>query len=411
MKKLKVLALGGSGDMGRMVVAILLESPIITSITVADKNFERAKHFAELVGTEKLTTTEIDVTEHSRLVQLISEHDLVVNTVGPYYKFGLPIIEATIEAKKNYIDINDDAKPTLDMLERSQKAKEAGITATVGFGASPGFTNLMAVLACLELDQVDDLITAWGFGIMKEEGEKPKFYPKPSKFYAKFKDDPLIANAAFMHLFYESLEKIPTFKDGRMVEIEPLTAAPPLQFPGFKDTYACHIGHPEPVTLPRVISANNVSNLMYLGKTATDMVHKYSQKITQKELTISEATVAFLTELRIQTKANPEIMKEYADLPPYLCAVATGEKGGKKKKVAIAIQHIPFGAMAGVTSVPLAIGAMMILEGKIKEKGVFSPEEVFKTKESIEQLFDKYAKYCGKNLTHDDVLLKEIINL
>ena len=79
--------------------------------------------------------------------------------------------------------------------------------------------------------------------------------------------------------FYEALEKIPTFKDGKMVEIEPLTEASPLQIPGFKDTYVYHIGHPESVTLPRVIDANSISNVMYLGKTAMSMFQKYNQKI------------------------------------------------------------------------------------------------------------------------------------
>jgi len=291
-----------------------------------------------------------------------------------------------------------------------QNAKDAGITAVIGFGASPGLTNLMAVLACSELDGVDDLITAWGWGFVKE-GKKPEYYIMPKKFYAKYKDAPMIANAATMHLFYETLEKIPTFKGGKIIEIEPLTEAEPLQFPGFKDTYVCHIGHQEPVTLSRVIKANSVSNLMYMGKTATDMVREYSQKISNKELTISEASVNFSRELRTRARSDPEVLKEYADLPPGLSVVATGIKDGKRKKVAIAAQRAPFGAMAGVTGVPLAIGAWMILEGKIKEKGIFTPEEVINNKEDLNSFFDRYANYCGKNLTVKDILLKRVVDL
>ncbi len=407
---MKVLALGGSGDMGRMTVAILLEAPEVSSITVADKNYEKAKHFVEMVGSDKLSAAEVDVTERAKLVDLISSHDLVINTVGPYYKFGKPILEATIEAKKDYIDINDDTKPTLESLDMDQKAKDASITAIIGFGASPGLTNLMAVLACSELDEVDDLITAWGLGLAKE-GKKPNYYVLPRKFYAKYKEDPHIANAATMHLFYETLEKIPTFKGGKIIEIEPLTEAEPLQFPGFKDAYVCHIGHPEPVTLPRVIKANSVSNLMYMGKMATDMVREYSQKISNKELTISEASVDFAKEVRMRVRKEPEVMKEYVNLPPRLCVVVTGTKDGKRKKVAIACQRAPFGAMAGVTGVPLAIGALMILEGKIKKTGVFTPEEIINTKEKLEAFFDRYAKYCGKNLTGKDILLEKVVDL
>ena len=41
---MRVLALGGSGDMGRMAVAVLLDFPdLVTSITVADKNYKQAE--------------------------------------------------------------------------------------------------------------------------------------------------------------------------------------------------------------------------------------------------------------------------------------------------------------------------------------------------------------------------------
>ena len=404
---MKVLALGGSGDMGRMAVAILLESPKATSITVADKNFERAKHLVDLIGSEKLEAVEIDVTEKSNLIELISSHDLVMNTVGPYYKFATMILEAVIEAKKPYVDICDDWKPTLDLLDMNEMAKKAGITAVIGLGASPGITNLMAVIACYRLDKVDELITAWGYGVGERVGSKPKYFIEPRKFYKIFKDIPVIANAATMHLFYETVENIPTFRDGKMIEIKPLTDAEPLQFPGYKDTYVCHIGHPEPVTLPRVIKSNSVSNLMYMGKIITDIVRKYTQQISNKELTVSEASIKFAEEVRIMNR-NEEVIKEFIGMPPGLSVIATGIKDGIRKKIAIANNRVPFGGMAGVTSVPLAITAKMLLNGEITEKGVFTPEEAIS---DVWVFFNRYAKYCGENLKGKDVLLVKEVDL
>jgi len=406
LKKMKVLALGGAGDMGRMAVAILIESPDISSITVADKNIERAQHFIDLVESEKVSAVEIDVSEHDKLVKLISSHDLVMNTVGPFYKFATIILDAVIKAKKPYIDICDDWKPTLDLLDMNKRTKKAELTAIIGMGASPGLTNLMAVIACSELDEIDELITAWGMGLMKE-GDKPKYYILPRKFYKKYKNKPLIANAATMHLFYETLEVIPTFKDGKMVDIPPLTEAEPLQFPGFKDTYVCHIGHPEPITLPRMIKANSVSNLMFMGKTATDIIRKYTQKISNKEISISEASVEFFKESS-RLERDPEIVKEYMNIPPGLCVIATGIKEGKRKKVAIATKRSPFGAMAGVTGVPLAIAALMLINREIKEKGVLTPEEAISDPMDF---FDRYAKFCGKDLTSKDVFLEKVVDL
>ncbi len=404
---MNILALGGSGDMGRMAVAILLESPNATSITVADKNYERAKHLVDLIDTDKLKAVEIDITEKNKLIELISSHDFVMNTVGPYYKFASMILDAVIEAKKPYVDICDDWKPTLDLLEMDDKAKKAGITAIIGIGASPGITNLMAVVACSKLDEVDDLITAWGYGSGERVGSKPKYFIEPGKFYKKFKDMPVIANAATMHLFYEALEEIPTYRDGKFFNIKPLTDADPFQFPGFKDTYVCHIGHPEPVTLPRVLKVNSVSNLMYMGKSITEIVRKYTQQISNKDQTISEATIKFGEELRNMRRDN-EFIKEYIGMPPGLSVIATGMRDGRRMKVAIANNYVPFGGMAGVTSIPLVLAAEMLINGEITEKGVLTPEEAIP---DPMEFFDRYAKHCGEDLTGNDVLLIKEVEL
>ncbi|MFX1532467.1 MAG: saccharopine dehydrogenase C-terminal domain-containing protein, partial [Promethearchaeota archaeon] len=277
----------------------------------------------------------------------------------------------------------------------------------IGIGASPGITNLMAVIACSKLDVVDDLITAWGTSITEKVGEEPKYYVPARLFYKKYKDMPIIANAATMHLFYETLEEIPTYKNGKLIDIKPLTDAEPYQFPEFKDTYVCHIGHPEPVTLPRVLKVKSVSNLMYMGKKVTEIIRKYTQKINNQELSVSEASVKFYEELRDRTR-DSEMINEYIGMPPGLSVIATGTKDGKRKKIAIANEKVPVGGMAGVTGVPLAIAAEMIIKGEITKKGVLTPEEAFT---DPMEFLNRYAKYCGKNFSGEDVLLIKEVDL
>jgi saccharopine dehydrogenase-like NADP-dependent oxidoreductase len=338
---------------------------------------------------------------------LISSHDVVINTVGPFYKFEVPILEAVIEAKKPFLDICDDWKPTLDALEFDDMAKNAGITAVIGIGASPGITNILAVYACSKLDEIDDLITAWGLDIDIKAGKKPKYFIKPEQLRKKLGKIERKPNAATMHLLYETIEKVPTFQNRKMTEIEPLTETEPYEFPGFKSMYTCHIGHPEPVTLPRTIKANSISNVMYIGETATDVTRKYSQKIKNKELTIEEATLSLtkefaeLTEKAFKDKA---ILEQYVGGPPTLTVIARGTKDGKKKKVGVGLAREPYGEMAGVTSVPLGIATIMLIEGKITKKGVLTPEEAFK--DNPMEFFDGIAPYCGKNLTGKDILIE-----
>ncbi|MHA1697069.1 MAG: saccharopine dehydrogenase family protein [Candidatus Helarchaeota archaeon] len=408
---MKVLALGGAGDMGRMAVAVLLESARVSAVTMADINIKQAEICVEMIGSEKLSAVQIDINEKKKLIELIKAHDVVINTIGPFYKFEKPLVEIIIETQKPFLDICDDWKPTLDVLEMDQKAKDAGVSAVIGIGASPGITNLMAVLACSKLDDVDDLITAWGECIDIKQGKKPKYYIKPKKLRKKLGQLPEKANAAVEHLLFETLEKIPVFKNGNMVYIEPLSEIEPFAFPGFKEMYATVIGHPEPITLPRTIKANSISNVMYIGKTATDIVRQYRQKILNKKITIQKAAIALekdFEKLEMRAKMGRAPLKEYLGGPPNLCVIGTGTKDGVPKKIAIALGRNPFGEMAGLTGVPLAIATIMMIEGKITKKGVLTPEEAITDPMDF---FNRMAPYCGNNLTGKDILIERIVNL
>ena len=405
---MNVLALGGSGDMGRMVIAVLLDSPSVSSITVGDVNYELANTFVEMVDSSKLSAVQIDINEKDKLLDLMASHDIVINTVGPFYRFEVPIIEAVIEAKKPFLDICDDWKPSLDALDFDQKAREAGITAVIGIGASPGITNIMAVHACSKLDEIDELITAWGVAAEIKTGRKPKYFIRPQKIAKKLGKTERKPNAAMMHLLYATNEKVSKFKNVQLGEIESLTETEPFDFPGYKSMYAVNIGHPEPVTLPRTIKANNISNVMYIGKTATNITRKYSQKIKNKEMTIEEATLGLTREWRDLNKKvfqDQNLADEYMGGPPTLSVIATGKKDGNRKKIGVALALEPFGAMAGVTSVPLGIATIMVIEGKINKKGILTPEEAFK--DNPMDFFNGIAPYCGKNLLGKDIL-KEI---
>ena len=46
----------------------------------------------------------------------MSKVDIVINTTGPFFKFGLPILKAAIDTNTHYFDICDDWEPTEKML-------------------------------------------------------------------------------------------------------------------------------------------------------------------------------------------------------------------------------------------------------------------------------------------------------
>jgi len=395
---MKVLALGGAGDMGRTAVISLINSRSIDAVTVADRNYEVAKKFVELIAVGKVSAAEIDVNDHCKLVDLIAQHDLVMSTVGPYYRLGPYITEACIEAKKSCVDICDDWKPMLNILAMDEAARKAGITVIPGIGASPGLSNLLAVLGASVFDEVDEIVTAWG------NGKAVSGPPQPHHISKKHLDvvRPSQENAAIVHLLYECIEPIPTFRDGKIINIEPLSDAAPIKFPGYKDTFAYHIGHPEPVTLPRTIKANSVSNVLFYGKSFIQLLRTLVGQIKKGELSIEKAA------LQLDKKANAEInIDDVASVLPPICVTISGWKNGTKKRSALGLRRIPYGQMAGSTGVPLAIATMMIAEGRITAKGVLTPESAIEPS----CFLNRYAEYCGRGVIINDILLKKEVHL
>ena len=118
---MKVLALGGSGGMGRFAVETCMDFDNISEVIVADINADAAIAFANSMN-GKVSGIGLDVTDTDALKAQMEEVDVVINTVGPFYKYGPPILQTAIDKSCHYLDINDDWEPTLEMLSLHEKA-------------------------------------------------------------------------------------------------------------------------------------------------------------------------------------------------------------------------------------------------------------------------------------------------
>jgi saccharopine dehydrogenase-like NADP-dependent oxidoreductase len=84
-----------------------------------------------------------------------------MGTIGPFYKYERKVASACIEAGVNYVSICDDYDAAAEFMELDEEAKQAGVTAITGVGWTPGTTNVFARLAAEQLDEVDEIATAW----------------------------------------------------------------------------------------------------------------------------------------------------------------------------------------------------------------------------------------------------------
>ena len=167
---MKILAIGGSGGMGRFAVDAAQHFDSVERIVVADLNESSAQDFAAQLN-NKVSSMGLDVSDDVALRKAMANTDLVINTCGPFYRYGVPVLQAAIDTGCHYVDICDDWEPTVEMLKLDQQAKDADVCAIVGLGASPGISNMLALMAMQELDSVATLYTGWDLGGATPEGE------------------------------------------------------------------------------------------------------------------------------------------------------------------------------------------------------------------------------------------------
>ena len=355
----KVLAIGGSGGMGRFAVREMLSCERIGSVVVADINAESAASFASDCG-EKVSSLGLDVTDPVALRNALKGIDVVVNTSGPFFKFAVPILEACIENKSHYFDICDDWEPTEEMLELDQKAIAAGISVVIGLGASPGITNLLGLFAMKELDDVETINTGCHLG-----GAKPEAESSQTKI-----------NAAMMHGVQQMTGSVKVFSKGQEEMVTPLRKLK-LEYPG-RGVFDVRIfGHPEAITFPHHYPAIKDSlNVCHGGESGLFLIRTILTLVNWGLVTKSRAA-AWLHWLESRPQTEDSVLEEMS-LPP-IYALAVGVKNGRRGSVGVSFSADMESILADLgmgraTGIPLAIGVRMLAEGKVDKKGVVAPE-------------------------------------
>ncbi|MGW4248314.1 saccharopine dehydrogenase family protein, partial [Nocardia sp. NPDC004722] len=248
---MRVLALGGAGAMGAAAVETATRLLGVERIVIGDRDGAAAQAAARRYCDARVPVSAltVDVTHGPALRDALTQVDLVLNTVGPYYRFGRMVLRAAIDTGTHYLDICDDWEPTLDMLDLDEQARTAGVCAVVGMGASPGVSNLLAALAAAELDTVIDAYTAWPVDVPDTGGEELLCAgERPS--------------AAAVHWMRQSSGAISAVAAGRLTAQRPLRPVT-LTLPGGRRGTAYTVGHPEPITLQRSLNpVGDAANLM-----------------------------------------------------------------------------------------------------------------------------------------------------
>ena len=356
---MRILNCGGSGEEGIFFTQDLLKfyGDKVSKVILCGRSQDKLNKAVVEIGSDKVTSQVLDINNHQEMVKAMKEVDLVLNYVGPFFRWGTKVLDAAIEAKKNYIDIDDDSESTLKKLDLDEKARAAGITAIVGLGSGPGSDNLLAKHAADKLDRTDEINIYW-VANMRYLGSR------------------LMPKAVITHS-YNGIQKAgPQFIDGKFVSPPPLSGAAWVDFdPPVGRAECMYFGHPEAVTLPRYIKglkrATNRGGLLphyqmdrlreavHLGLTRNEPIDVNGQPILPIDF-MAALGDAFPPDEYVGGSAMSGIKIE-----------VRGWKDGKPKEY---IYGGSTTSMAYATAAPAAIGVCMLYDGDIKKKGVYAPE-------------------------------------
>jgi saccharopine dehydrogenase (NAD+, L-lysine forming) len=360
MKSILIL---GAGEVGASAANFAAAIPGLDRIVIADISIEASERAAAQAG-PKASAICLDVRDALALDAALKGHDAVLNFVGPYFRFARPVLEAAIQAKVPYLDVNDDWEPTLDLLSLNEQARQNGLLALIGIGASPGVSNVLAKIAMTELPDAEDLFTVW------RAGEVGNGY-----------------SAAIEHWLHQSSRDIRVLRGGKMIEESPLRQIN-VSLPGLGSTDITTVGHPEPITLAQQYPQLQHSvNAMVIPPKLCGLLVSVSRQIDAGTLSVRAAADRFSSQY---LALGPEENDVAANIPG-IFALARKRVGSGWRSVMVVNHEYAGPGIGPVTSAPCVAALRLVLNGTLSAPGVHTPEEVLHP----EPFFNECAKVFG----------------
>jgi saccharopine dehydrogenase-like NADP-dependent oxidoreductase len=339
--------------MASRTVLELASEPGVEAITIADYDLAGAQRVAvELTqqlgppGVLEIAAVHVDADDHGSLVDAIKGHDVAASGIGPFYRYEVPVARAAIEAGVPYVSLCDDYDAAQDVLELDEAAREAGVTVLTGLGWTPGLSNVLARKGAEQMDQVDEIRIAWGSSASDSDGY-----------------------AVILHTMHIFSGDVPTRLYGWSVDVPAGSDSETVLFPAPVGAVNCyHVGHPEPVTLPRHFP--DAQTVTLKGGLSEQPLNELAIWLARLRLTDTPAKRDALGQI---IKSLLPVLSRFSQ-PAEPCSAVRVNVKGRSNGEARQVSYAAAGHMRELTGLPLAIGALMLARGEIHAPGVVAPE-------------------------------------
>lgn len=363
----------GAGGVGGVVAHKCAQVPeIFERICLASRTLSKCERIRDEIG-KPMEVAQVDADSTGEMVTLIRKFkpDLVINVALPYQ--DLAIMDACLETGVDYLDTANYEPPDTAKFEYKwqwayqERFKEKGLMALLGCGFDPGVTNIFSALAQKKLfDRIDtiDILDA-------NAGDHG--YP----FATNFNPEINIREVTARGRYYEG---------GAWKETDPLSEMMVFDFPGIGPKKAYLMYHEELESLVK-----NIRGLKRIRfwMTFSDNYLKHLEVLQNVGMTRIDP-VEFQGCRIVPLQFLKALLPDPASLGPRtkgktcIGCLVEGEKDGVPRKVFIynicdheaCYREVKSQAISYTTGVPAMVGAMMMLTGVWRGKGVFNVEEL-----------------------------------
>ncbi len=363
----------GAGAAGSVVAQkCAMNRDVFKKIHLASRRLKSCVDVAARCKTP-VEVSQVDADNVAETVALLKKvkPDLVINMALPYQ--DLPIMDACLEAGVNYMDTanyepRDEAKFSYTwQWPYHDKFKAKGLMAILGCGFDPGQSNIYCAYAQEHLfDEISqiDIVDC-------NDGSHGK------AFATNFNPEINLR---------EVTQRGKYWKDGKWIEIDPLSIACMVDYPEVGPRKSYLIYHEEEESL-----VENIKGLKQIRfwMTFSDNYIKHLDVLQNVGMTRIDP---------VMYKGNPVIPIEFLKelLPPpsslgenytgrtSIGCIFVGKKDGKEKRAIIynvcehndCYKEVGAQAVSYTTGVPPVVGAMMLFQGHWGGKGVFNVEQL-----------------------------------
>jgi saccharopine dehydrogenase-like NADP-dependent oxidoreductase len=171
MKKVLIVGAGGQGG---PCASILARDKDVSEIVLGDIDIELGNKAKNKIKSDKITAVRLDAGKVEEIKNAAKGADVIINLT--LVQFNDNIMKAAVESGAHYVDSAVDYPLITQLPEKGapeidSKFKEAGLTALIGCGGSPGVTNVLARYASDKLDRVDEIRVRLGGKSLEESKE------------------------------------------------------------------------------------------------------------------------------------------------------------------------------------------------------------------------------------------------